>query len=160
MKLLGYRQLLEPDGCQVNSESLPDLKWPRAKRAVGAFGHSVSDPSLARRPSGRKGVAPGPATPPDRRRKDDGSTSDCSDQSGWVSSSAASSRPDSPPPPAGLNGRTDNPYPDVDHAPLAPPEEFQVLIHFIKILTFNPYSTLPPLLSSLFQISLNSIKFY
>ena len=140
VKLLGYRQLLEQDGCQSNSESLPDLKWsgtvprgrhgkPPTAKPRPSFGHSVSDPSLARRSSGQKGKSSAPLqrAQVEKENKDEGSTSDCSDQSGWVSgSSAGSSRQNSPPPPAGVNGRGENPYPDIEQAPLAPPEEFQV----------------------------------
>jgi hypothetical protein len=155
VKLLGYKPLKETTiaNPQSNSESLPDLKWATpyspSRQAVAhrmkpptsdlAFCHSVSDPALVRASTGRTlktndimAKAMAPTSPLIERLRADGlnsSASDCSDQSGWVSSTV-SSRQNSPPP-ARHRCQDEPTYPELDPAPLAPPEEFQVRIIFV-----------------------------
>lgn len=150
VKLLGYKPLVEcctAANPQSNSESLPDLKCASpGRQAVAhrikpptsdlAFCHSVSDPALVRAASSGRTLktndimtkgAMAPTSPLIERLRADGlnsSASDCSDQSGWVSSTM-SSRQNSPPP-ARHRCRDEPTYPELDPAPLAPPEEFQV----------------------------------
>ena len=174
VKLLGYKPLTESTATnpQSNSESLPDLKWTtpyspsrqavahRVKLATSdlAFCHSVSDPALVRASTGRTlktndimSKAMAPTSPLIERLRADGlnsSASDCSDQSGWVSSTV-SSRQNSPPPTR--HQCQDEPtYPELDPAPLAPPEEFQVRIIsvFLRVVTG---------LSSSFQLDISCL---
>ena len=53
--------------------------------------------------------------------------SDCSEQSGWVSSAVSSRHSDGTPPHTHFCN-DEPPYPELEPIPLAPPEEFQVLI--------------------------------
>ena len=123
-----------------NSESLPDLKWNtnrsshylRTIRRESPVCHSFSDPDIVRsaRPKDQKYLKKNrtkrilPTALMERlqvaatHRVVTSSNSDCSEQSGWISSTA-SSRPNSPP------AIDDEPY-QLETAPLAPPEEFQV----------------------------------
>lgn len=153
VKLLGYRPLVDSTSTtnpQSNSESLPDLKCAAphspSRRAVSArqmrppsselaFGHSLSDPALVRRLSGRnlKAAETGlkammPTSPLIERLRADGlnsSASDCSDQSGWVSSTVSSRQ--SSPQPVRHRCEDEPVYPELEPVPLAPPEEFQVI---------------------------------